>query len=167
MAGFLAFARQRVFPGGGPSDVLVRCTQKAITVAGTAPVSHRIPSLPKLSASPFKGRKKGGYHHLRCKVTNKRAKYQRKVCFSFYFRARGVRLCRLSTNWSARSSTLVKVTNKRAKCQIKACFSFYFGLIRMYFSNRLLRGWSSVSVSPSESWRPVYSFTSSLSLSYS
>lgn len=30
-----------------PSDVLVRCTQKAITVAGTAPVFHRIPSLPE------------------------------------------------------------------------------------------------------------------------
>lgn len=29
-----------------PSDILVRCTQKAITVAGTAPVLHRIPSLP-------------------------------------------------------------------------------------------------------------------------
>ena len=53
MAGFLAFARQRVFPGGGPSDVLVRCTQKAITVAGTAPVSHRIPSLPRPTASPI------------------------------------------------------------------------------------------------------------------
>ena len=46
MAGFLAFARQRVFPRVGLSDVSVRCTQKAITVAGTAPVSHRIPSLP-------------------------------------------------------------------------------------------------------------------------
>ena len=79
MAGFLAFARQRVFPGEVPVTFVVRCTQKAITVAGTAPVLHRIPSLPESSVSPFKGRKKGGYHHLRRKVTNKRAKCQIKA----------------------------------------------------------------------------------------
>lgn len=56
-AGFLTLARQRVFPGVSPSDVLLRCTQKANTVAGTAPASHRIPSLPhplaEARVSPF------------------------------------------------------------------------------------------------------------------
>jgi hypothetical protein len=41
--------------GEAPVTFLVRCTQKAITVAGTAPVFHRIPSLPSSSAPPFLG----------------------------------------------------------------------------------------------------------------
>jgi hypothetical protein len=58
MAGFLAFAWQRVFPKAYFSDVSVRCTQKAITVAGTAPVLHRIPSLP-CPVSPSRMETKG------------------------------------------------------------------------------------------------------------
>ena len=47
MAGFLTFARQRVFPESVSSDFLC-AAKKAITVAGTAPDLHRIPSLRRL-----------------------------------------------------------------------------------------------------------------------
>lgn len=59
--GRLVMQRGR-FPGSCPaarlpkarllSDISLRCTHKAITVAGTAPVFHRIPSLP---VSPLMG----------------------------------------------------------------------------------------------------------------
>lgn len=47
MAGFLAFASDiRAFPDFIVQWFLSECVKKAITVAGTAPVLHRIPSLP-------------------------------------------------------------------------------------------------------------------------